>query len=92
LHVYLRRQRADTPNYKQNRANIRKIADAPEVTRRLALKSHGYSSLMPPKRFQRGSNEDHAEQELDPESRHIGTFAIRTSVKSSRRSDCSLGD
>ena len=26
------------PNYKQTRANIRKIADAPEVTRRLNFK------------------------------------------------------
>jgi hypothetical protein len=27
------------PNYKQTRANIRKIADTPEVTRRLTFKS-----------------------------------------------------
>jgi arsenite oxidase large subunit len=32
------------PNYKQTWANIRKIADAPEVTRRLTFKSQEYVS------------------------------------------------
>jgi arsenite oxidase large subunit len=32
------------PNYKQTWANIRKIADAPEVTRHLTFKSQEYSS------------------------------------------------
>ena len=32
------------PNYKQTWANIRKIADAPEVTHRLTLKSQEYVS------------------------------------------------
>jgi len=32
------------PNYKQTWANIRKIADAPEVTHRLTFKSQEYSS------------------------------------------------
>ena len=32
------------PNYKQTWANIRKIADAPEVTRHLSFKSQEYLS------------------------------------------------
>ena len=32
------------PNYKQTWANIWKIADAPEVTRRLTFKSQAYVS------------------------------------------------
>lgn len=32
------------PNYKQTWANIRKIADAPEVTRQLSFKSQEYAT------------------------------------------------